>query len=217
MMIAKLETASEADKKSAYEKIRYAASCYKVDDNFGSVKNAFNTEEISPTELKEVLKLNFQIYLTPGELDAVVKMFDTHGTGHITCSGFLFTMNRMNLEDRSKQLAATREINERIRRKEEETERKLLAKLEESCKTKVVWPVLPAEDDPDGIRVAYNPGQSSSSSNNSNSTSPVRSGSNIALPPLSRGNSRPHSPSNNNNPEPVRQASTHSLSGNTVQ
>jgi hypothetical protein len=104
LVIAPIRPATSADTSSARKKLKYAASCYRTDDVFSHIKNAFISEYISPTELKEVLKLNFQVNLTPGELDAVVKMFDKGGNGLVSCSDFLFWLNNMHMQIRSDQV-----------------------------------------------------------------------------------------------------------------
>ncbi len=102
-VVAKICEATDSDRKSAYEKIRMAATFFKGDSTFSSnLWKSFESEELNPTEFKELLKGNFDIYLTPGELDAMVKMFDTDGNGGISCVEFMTTFFRIGLKERSR-------------------------------------------------------------------------------------------------------------------
>ena len=78
--------------------------------------DGFNSAELDPTALKEQLRRNFDIKLTPAELGAIMVMFDKDGNGTISCAEFLHeffkigratkdTANRLNVaakEDRKK-------------------------------------------------------------------------------------------------------------------
>lgn len=146
LVVAKVAPATEAEKKSAYEKIKKVAIAYKVDSMFSNIKQGFESASVTPTELRELLKSNFAIHLSPGELDAVVTMFDAHGTGEISSSAFLMTIGRMNGEERSRKLMQTQAKNYRLMRAEEELSKHIVDKLVRNSQTKVVWPVLPTDN-----------------------------------------------------------------------
>ena len=95
-VVAKRGEASEEDKKVVYEKIRKAATYFKGDSVFSSnLWKSFESAELDPTEFKELLKTNFDIYLSPNELDAAIKLFDTDGNGDISSIEFITTFFRI--------------------------------------------------------------------------------------------------------------------------
>lgn len=88
---AKIEPATEEDRKNALEKIRRAARYYKSDPFIDKIKLSFEASELTPTAFKEVLKNTFDVKLSPGELDAMVDLFDDNKDGHISCVEFMTT------------------------------------------------------------------------------------------------------------------------------
>ena len=105
---------------------------------------------MDPTEFKELLKGNFDIYLTPGELDAMVRMFDTDGNGGISCVEFMTTFFRIGLKERSRVLEEKREEEARMKMVEIERRRIKVEKAKMATLTTISWPDLPDEDEPDG-------------------------------------------------------------------
>jgi len=145
--VAKLVPATEKDKKSAWKKIDKAATQHWGDIGGGK---SFEAADLTPAAFKEQLKRQFLISLSPGELDAMVKIFDTNGDGGISSVEFLTTFFRIGTEGKRKlhrqKLArmARIEEKERIRRKNKVDKQAALVV------TKVDWPELPSEDGEDG-------------------------------------------------------------------
>jgi len=146
-VVARMTPASEKDKHSAFDKIRHAAMCYKGDSVFSAnLWKSFESDALEPTAFKSLLKTNFDILLSPGELDAVVNMFDENGDGHISCVEFITTFFRIALNERSHRLAIKREKDLKAIREREEMERLKAQNAAAATQTRVVWPVLPNED-----------------------------------------------------------------------
>ena len=51
--------------------------------------DGFTAAELDPTALKEQLRRNFDIKITPAELGAIMLMFDKDGNGAVSCAEFL--------------------------------------------------------------------------------------------------------------------------------
>ena len=51
--------------------------------------DGFTAAELDPTALKEQLRRNFDIKITPAELGAIMLMFDKDGNGSVSCAEFL--------------------------------------------------------------------------------------------------------------------------------
>lgn len=167
-VVAKMVPAKEKDKYSAFEKIRHAAVVYKGDSAFsGNLWKSFESEALTPTAFKNLLKSNFEIMLSPGELDAVVKMFDVSGEGSVNCVEFITTFFRIALNERSHQLQTKKEQTRQIQLEMEEIEKLKDASMIEKVHTRVVWPVLPS----DNGEVAVGAGPSSPGSQNASTVS----------------------------------------------
>ena len=146
-VVARLTPATEKDKQSAFEKIRNAAMCYKGDSAFsGNLWKSFESDALVPTAFKSLLKTNFEILLSPGELDAVVGMFDANGDGSISCVEFITTFFRIALNERSHRFAIKREKDLKAIMEREEMERQKATSAAAATQTRVVWPVLPDEN-----------------------------------------------------------------------
>ena len=161
-VVAKRGEASEQDKKVVYEKIRKAATYFKGDSVFSSnLWKSFESAELDPTEFKELLKTNFDIYLSPNELDAAIKLFDTDGNGDISSIEFITTFFRIALKERSKRLEEKRRQDEEIRLAKEERIRILKEEQIKKNQTKIIWPDLPEIEykrNPDGTAISTNDG-----------------------------------------------------------
>jgi Ca2+-binding EF-hand superfamily protein len=61
---------------------------------------SFETDKLTPSEYREVLKRTFEMKLTPQELGALVTYYDVNFSGTVSCSAFLnsFTQIRVNIE-----------------------------------------------------------------------------------------------------------------------
>jgi hypothetical protein len=132
------------------------------------IRRSFEADSLTPTEFRELLKQNFDIYLTPGELDAVIKMFDADGDGTISCIEFMTTFFRTAMKEHKRRLEAKRAEDARIIREEEERRRKKVESYLALTQTKISYPVLP-EDDTEDIW------SQPASSNNSIALSPIES------------------------------------------
>lgn len=179
LVVAKMTKCTEEDKKNVEKQIRTAACYFTKDKAFPvDVERIFESRDLNPTEFKEVLKNNFNIVLTPGELDAVMKMFDTDKDGSISCVEFLTTFFYMGSVEKSKVLDFHRAEQERREFERKERIRKKAEAIEKLTLTNVIWPVLPAPED-----------------DNSASNSPRRNcskdGWDISLPPINDGNVSP--------------------------
>ena len=102
LVLAKICPASEEDKKTALSKITNAAIRYRSDCQFMDIRKSFEADSLSPTEFRELLKQNFDIFLSPGELDAVITMFDADGDGTISWWEWMtvITAKLMNRDDK---------------------------------------------------------------------------------------------------------------------
>jgi len=148
MVIAKMAPATENDRRTAERKIRMAAAYFTRDKAFPVViEKCFESLDLTPTGFKSILKNNFYIDLSPGELDAVMTMFDTDGDGVISCVEFLTTFFMMGSREKSHILSLHRAEAERRKRVDEERVRAKLEALENLNKTKVIWPNLPPNHD----------------------------------------------------------------------
>jgi hypothetical protein len=146
-VVAKRGVATEEDHRSVYDKIKKAAAYFKGDSVFSSnLWKSFESLELTPTEFKELLKTNFNINLSPNELDAVIKLFDTDGNGDISSIEFITTFFRIALKERSDRLDAKRVKEEHYRRAQEERARALAEELVAKNKTKIIWPDLPESE-----------------------------------------------------------------------
>lgn len=147
LTITSLKPATKEETKLASDKIKMAALYYKGGGAFGDIKKSFESSSLTPTAFRELLKRNFDITLSAGELDAMLKMFDDNGDGFVSCSEFLSYFFRIGQEERSRLLKKKVEteklmVDEKIMR-----DRMLLEKGVNKLKTRVIWPTLPMDDD----------------------------------------------------------------------
>lgn len=144
---AKLRPATEEEKQSVQRKFAKAAAYYKKDSIFTDLQKSFESSEINPTYFRELLKVNFNMHLNAGELDAAVKMFDSDGSGHISCGEFLSTFFRLGADEQAKLLESKQTETQRMQTAEEERNRNVVNRLVLNARTRVVWPKLPPNDD----------------------------------------------------------------------
>ena len=185
LVLAKVVPASEHDKKVALSKITNAAIRYRADCQFMDIRKSFEADSLTPTEFRELLKQNFDVFLTPGELDAVIKMFDADGDGTISCIEFMTTFFRTAMREHKRRLEAKRTEDARILKEENERRRKRKEAYMALTQTKISYPVLP-EDDTNDI-------WSLPSANKSNVTlSPIQGAdSRASTAPLRRSSRKP--------------------------
>ena len=150
MSLAKLSTATEEDKKSAMAKIKKAATFHQ-----GAVLNggkSFEAKALTPTEFKEQLKRNWLILLSPGELDALLQVFDSDGDGTVSVVEFLTTFFRIGSEEKKKIIQKHRRLKGIYEKAEKE---RILKKMEAALAlthTNVDWPDLPDDSDEEDDR-----------------------------------------------------------------
>lgn len=148
MVLAKLSPATERDRQTAERKIRMAAAYFTRDRAFPVIiEKCFESLDLTPTGFKAILKNNFYIDLSPGELDAVMTMFDTDGDGVISCVEFLTTFFMMGSREKTHILNLHRVEAERRKKVEAERIRRKMELAEALNKTKVIWPNLPPNDE----------------------------------------------------------------------
>ena len=137
LILAKTAPPTDVDRASAEKKIRLAAAYFNRDKAFPvDIEKCFESRDLTPTDFRAILKNNFYIDLTPGELEAVMAMFDTDGDGSISCVEFLTTFFIIECHRQESERRAF-EQSERIRLKVEAQEALNI--------TKVIWPILPVE------------------------------------------------------------------------
>lgn len=156
--------ASDEDRKSAYDKIRMAAAFNKPNVFINAMEKSFESSDLTPAEFKEMMKNNFSIRLTAGELDAAIQIFDVDNDGTISCTEFMNLFYKMGLAEQSRLLKQKvekdREIHNKARRRQERKEKKQLS----LCATRIKWPKLPPVDGEDDDEESTFMGSSSSSS-----------------------------------------------------
>ena len=149
---ARMTPSTEEDRQSVLDKITHAATHFKSESVFSSnLWKSFESADLTPTAFKELLKSTFDIYLSPGELDAMVKLFDTDNSGSISCVEFMTTFFRIGLRERSRLVAEKRYIQERLARAEAIRKQARIERQKMQTLTSVIWPVLPNEDEEDAI------------------------------------------------------------------
>jgi len=155
---ARMEPSTEEDRTSALAKITQAALHFKSDSAFsGNLWNSFESSDLNPTEFKELLKANFDIYLTPGELDAMVKLFDTDNSGDVSCVEFMTTFFRIGLRERSRLVAEKKIEQEKLARAEQIRKEKRIERQKMQTLTSIIWPRIPNENDDEAIEAPTAP------------------------------------------------------------
>jgi hypothetical protein len=99
-------TFTDADKDSAFQKLRAAAKGYRKHSGSGVSLDGFSAVSISPGLFREMIKRTFNVALTGKELGAVVNTFDEAGDFEINCKAFLVFFARAGVEERSKDHSA---------------------------------------------------------------------------------------------------------------
>lgn len=142
---AKLADSTDDDRLSFEEKLTRAARHYDKKSWLGR-SAALDGVAMTPTVFKEQLKQNFDILVTPGELDAAVKWFNRDGSvpqGMVETKYFLAVFFRLSQEEKSKIIMKTQERNAKIERDRREFDRKAIERAQKRAETRVEWPVLP--------------------------------------------------------------------------
>lgn len=118
------------EEESAQFKFGQAALSY---DNSGNALAGFtNGGSLTYMQFHEQLKRNFQLFLTPGEVAALVHIFDTNGDGEIDCSEFLHHFFKIGTMEREKLHVKHTMLNNRLHEAEKKRKEKLKEKFEKS-------------------------------------------------------------------------------------
>ena len=141
--VAKLATATANDEKQAMKKISNAATYHWGDIGGGK---SFESADLTPSAFKEQLKRQFLITLSPGELDAMVKIFDTDGDGNISSVEFLTTFFRIGSKGKRKLHRKKLERMEVLAKAEVERKARKIDTAKSLVVTRVDWPDLPNEN-----------------------------------------------------------------------
>lgn len=142
---AKLVDSTEDDRLSFTMKLTKAAYHYDKKSWLGR-SAALDGVAMTPTVFKEQLKQNFDIHVTPGELDAAVKWFNRDGSvpeGMVETKYFLAVFFRLSQEEKSKIIMKTQERKAKIEKARREFEANAIEKAQKRAETKIEWPVLP--------------------------------------------------------------------------
>jgi Ca2+-binding EF-hand superfamily protein len=150
MMVAKLRPCTEEEEQSAFDKLRKAAVSFRDDVTSGGIiiRKCFEAESISPTIFRERMKDYFNVNLNPGELDAVVKIFDSNSDGGISCSEFLRAFFELGSEERLRRLHETNIRNQKRIKAMERRQQKALERNMRQTATGIIWPRLPDTEQP---------------------------------------------------------------------
>lgn len=146
LTVAKKEPFTEEDKASAIDKLRSAAAHRRPNPFINAIERSFEASELTPTAFKELIKNNFYVKLTPGELDAMVDLFDRNSDGSISCPEFMRTFYRIGFEEHARILEEKRNRAAYLHRKEIERREKRVQSAIALVRTNVVWPQLPPSD-----------------------------------------------------------------------
>ena len=142
----KIWAATKDDMHSAFVKLKNAAS-YTRPDIFGNLRKAFDASDLDPTEFHKFLDRYFDVNLSPGELDATIRVFDLNGDGKISYGEFMTTFYQLGLEERSRRLMTqrTRAMNEEQARKDKANRH--IEAYEQELRSHIVFPILPEDDE----------------------------------------------------------------------
>lgn len=121
---------SVEEEESAQFKFGQAALSY---DSSGNALGGFtNGGSLNYLQFHEQLKRNFQLFLTSGEVAALVNIFDTNGDGEIDCSEFLHHFFRIGTIEREKLHVKHTLLTNRLHAAEKVRKKKVKEKFEKS-------------------------------------------------------------------------------------
>lgn len=122
---------SEEDKRRALKKIADVAHSHEP-SNVGGLQGFLEGGAMTPTQFREQLKRNFQIFLSPEELGAIFNTFDSDGDGTIDCNEFLFHFFRLGAIEKDKYRERQQKLNKLQREEREQRIAALKKKMEDS-------------------------------------------------------------------------------------
>lgn len=156
---AKLVSSTEDDRLSFEAKLALAARHYDKKSWLGR-SAALDGVAMTPTVFKEQLKQNFEILVSPAELDAAVKWFNRDGSvpeGMVETKYFLAVFFRLSQAEKSKIIMQTQNRNAKLITAKRDYDRHAIEKAQKRAETKIEWPVLPPAP---GSRAASRPKKS---------------------------------------------------------
>lgn len=142
---AKVVKSTDEDRLSFEAKLTSAARNYDKKSWLGR-SAALDGVAMTPTVFKEQLKQNFDILITPGELDAAVNWFNRDGSvpsGMVETKYFLAVFFRLSQEEKSKIIMQTQTRNAKIELSRREYNERMIEQAQKRAETKIEWPVLP--------------------------------------------------------------------------
>jgi Ca2+-binding EF-hand superfamily protein len=140
---------TEDEMKSAYDKIKQAAFFYKKGAFINNFQKSFESQTVTPTVFRELLKQNFEIVCSPGEMHAMMKLFDDNDDGAISCAEFMSNFFRIGGTERSKALKEKIRMDRLLNEKKVQLHKEKELMYKERVKTSVVYPILPQDDSDD--------------------------------------------------------------------
>lgn len=94
---------SEADEARFNEKFTLAAKRYDKNHPAAMSLDGFEVAALEATEFRELVKMTFNLYLSPKEVGVAFKTFDLKMTGKIPCQEFLIKFFQVGFEERNKE------------------------------------------------------------------------------------------------------------------
>ena len=136
-----LQTASgftDEDFQTALGKLTEAAFKYSKNAPGAPNLSAFESKSMPPHIFKEQLKRAFGIKATPPELAALMKIFDTEGTGMIDCADFIVKFVKVGTDERMRRKEAWRKHQKEAnqRRLQQEMEKQVRKEMQSNLKVK---------------------------------------------------------------------------------
>ena len=126
-----------AHKELALQKIAKCAVDFNVDPINSLALQSFQGSVMEPHVFKEMLRRTFNLKMSPGELGAIISIFDKDGDGEIDGAEFLNQFFKIKHQERDRRAEARREeqrkAEEKAIREAEERENERLRKLKEKC------------------------------------------------------------------------------------
>ena len=142
----KIWAATKEDMHSAFVKLKNAAS-YTRPDIFGNLQRSFDACDLDPTQFHKVLDRYFDVNLSPGELDATMRVFDLNGDGAISYGEFMTTFYQLGLEERSRRLLTQRTRLMQEQQARNEKTKKHIEAFNQELRSHIIFPILPEEDE----------------------------------------------------------------------